>query len=168
MVWEGGREQWLAECVVRVLQRLQQRQRAELVLPLPRLTRDWPANAALNHARLRVTHTTPAFWQRLAGGGDEDAAFDALRRAWRDGMQVWLEIDNACFGLLPVAGLLRLPLRFCAPDGRPVHLLARRVAGYADVRPLPPGYLVVARHVLLTALARDEIVKRRLQLYRQD
>lgn len=161
-------EQWLAQCLAQVLLRLQQRQRAELVLSLAQLLRGWPADAALRHARLRITHTTPAFLSRLADGRREDAAQDALRQAWRDGMRVRLEIDCAGFGLLPLAGLLRLPLRFCTPDGRPVHLLAGPVAGYADIRPLQPGYLVVARQVLLTALARDEIVKRRLQLYRQD
>ncbi|NDL63201.1 PduM family microcompartment protein [Acerihabitans arboris] len=162
------REQWITQCVEQVLLRLQQRQQAELVLSLPQLTSGWPADAALRHARLRVTDTTSAFLRRLADGRQEDAALNAIRQAWRDGMRVRLEIDRGCFGLLPVAGLLRLPLRLCTPDNSPVHLLARAVAGYADIRPLPAGYLVVARHVLLTALARDEIAKRRLQLYRQD
>jgi hypothetical protein len=46
--------------------------------------------------------------------------------------------------------------------------MARRVAGYGDIVSLPPGYLVLARTVLLTALAKDEIAKRRLLLYRQE
>ncbi|WP_413738856.1 PduM family microcompartment protein [Sodalis sp. RH21] len=161
-------ERWIAECVAQVILRLQQRQLAELVLSQRSLDTDWPADAALRHATLRVTQTTPAFLRQLAAAGDGDAAFDRLRQAWRDGMRVVLEIERSCFGLLPVAELLRLPLKFSTHDRQPVHLLARPVAGYADIKPLPAGYLVLARRVLLTALARDEIVKRGLQLYRQD
>ncbi|WP_213989542.1 PduM family microcompartment protein [Sodalis sp. dw_96] len=161
-------EQWIAECVARVITRLQQRRHAELVLSLSSLAREWSHGVPLRHARLRVTHTTPFFLHRLTAGVEEDAAMDALRQAWRYGMTVTLELDPADFGRLPVSGLARLPLRFCTGNGLAVHLLARRVAGYGDIVTLSPGYLVLARTVLLTALARDEVAKRGLQLYRQD
>ncbi|QWA13736.1 PduM family microcompartment protein [Sodalis ligni] len=163
-----AREQWIAECVARVIARLQLRRHAELVLTLASLAREWSDDAPLGHARLRVTHTTAAFLRRLAAGTEEDAAMDVLRQAWRCGLIVTLELDPAEFGRLPVSGLARLPLRYCTADGMAVHLLARRVAGYADIAALSPGYLVLARAVLLTALARDEAAKRGLQLYRQE
>ena len=161
-------ERWIAECVALVIMRLQQRQQAELVLSQEALASAWPQDAALRYATLRVTQTTPAFLGRLGEASEDSPAFDRLRQAWRDGMRVLLEIECSCFGLLPIAGLLRLPLEFCTTDRRPVHLLARAVAGYADIRPLSGGYLVLARRVRLTALAQDEIIKRRLQLYRQE
>jgi len=168
MSTELTQEQWIAECVTQVIVRLQQRRHAERVLSLTALATEWSIDAALRHARLRVTHITPVFLHRLAAGEEEDAAIVALRQAWRYGMDVTLEIDRADFGRLPVSGLLGLPLHFRTGDGLPVHLLARRVAGFADIVPLSPGYLVLARAVLLTALARDELAKRRIQLYRQD
>ncbi len=105
--------------------------------------------------------------RRLAAGTEEDAAIDVLRQARRCGMTVTLELDPAEFGRLPVGGLAHLPLRFCTAAGIAVHLLARRVAGFADIVALSPGYLVLARTVLLTALASDEVAKRGFQLYRQ-
>ncbi len=161
-------ERWIAECVAMVIMRLQQRQQAELVLSQGALASAWPQDAALHHATLRVTQTTPAFLRRLGDASEDSPTFDLLRQAWRDGMRVLLEIEYSCFGLLPIAGLLRLPVEFCTRDRRPVHLLARAVVGYADIRPLSAGYLVLAHRVCLTALARDEIIQRRLQLYRQE
>ncbi|XBS71913.1 PduM family microcompartment protein [Acerihabitans sp. KWT182] len=122
----------------------------------------------MRYARLRLTQTTPAFLRRLAEGADEDPAVAALRQAWRYGMEVTIDIERVDFPRLPLRELAGLPLLFRAGDGLPVYVLARRVAGYADIVPLSPGHLLLARTVLLTALARDEAAKRGLQLYRQD
>lgn len=165
---ERVQEQWIAECVALVIMRLQQRQQAELVLSQRALEAAWPQDAALRHATLRVTHITPAFLRQLGDAGASTPTLDRLWQAWCEGMRVILEIECSCFGLLPIAELRRLPLEFCSVDRQPVHLLARAVAGYADIRPLVGGYLVLARRVCLTALARDEIIQRRLQLYRQE
>lgn len=168
MMPELTQEQWIAQCVARVIDRLQQRQHAELTLGLHALAAQWSIDAALRHASLCIAQTTLVFLHRLAAGLEEDPAAEVVRQAWRFGMKVTLEIDRACFGQLPVRGLTRLPLYFRTRDGLPVHLSARGVVGYADIAPLSPGYLVLAPSVLLTALARDEIAKRRLQLYRQE
>lgn len=168
MSLETVREQWIARCVAGVLERLRQREESECVLPLVALPNGWPADTALRHAGLRITQVTPCFLRGIGTALGATAELDAFSRARREGMRVVLEVDWACFGLLPIADLLRLPLKLRATDGRPIHLLARRVAGYADIRPLAPGYLVLTRRVLLTALAREAVAARRLQLYRQD
>jgi|GEM_PF-1874738 microcompartment protein PduM len=168
MMPELTHEQWITECVARVIARLQQRQHAELTLSLSALAAQWSLDAVLRHASLCVTQTTIVFLHRLTDGLSEDPYVEVVRQAWRYGMKVTLEIDRANFGQLPVSGLTRLPLFLRTRDGLPVHLMARRVAGYGDIVSLPPGYLVLARTVLLTALAKDEIAKRRLLLYRQE
>ncbi|WP_170975305.1 PduM family microcompartment protein [Martelella alba] len=167
MIPSPARQSWLSECVARVLARLEQRARAEWVIELRHLADHWSTDIAAHYARLRVTQTTPAFWRRLAAGQDDDPAVAVFRQAWHYGLAITMDIDPACFGLLPVAGLAALPVRLCTGQDIPVYLLARRVAGYRDIALLAPGHLVLARAVLLTALARDEIDKRRIQLFRQ-
>lgn len=162
-----GRQQWIAECVARVLERLEQRRSAELTVDMRQLADRGATAIAIRYARLRITGTGPDFWRRLSAGRKDDAGISALRQAWHYGLVVTLAIDPPCFALLPVGGLSGLPLRFATGKGQPVHLMARRVVGYRHIAALAPGYLVVASGVLLTALARDEISKRRLQLFRQ-
>lgn len=120
------------------------------------------------HASLRIVQVDLPLLEQLAGQRALTAAGCALHEAMAWGVRVQLTLLPALLPALAVKKLARLPLTLSDPLGQPVTLHAASVVTYADVARLHRGYLVLRRHPIITALAREAAVARHVQLIKQE
>lgn len=157
----------LQRIVEEVAARLRHRALSTATLSVAQLGEADIRSLLCQHASLRIVQVDLPLLEQLAGQRALAAAGCALHEAmaWRSGTA------NAASRPAPRAGgkkLARLPLTFSDPLGQPVRLHAASVLTYADVARFSGGYLVLRRRPIITALAREALVARHVQLIKQE
>nr|WP_318381115.1 microcompartment protein PduM [uncultured Enterobacter sp.] len=118
--------------------------------------------------RLQIQQADLCFLQRLAQGESTDPAIEHLTQALALGVAVDVSVRRDLLVCLPVKKLARLPVAFADEHGQPVRFHPAAVLSYRDVAGLPAGWLVTARHTVITALAREAAHTHHIQLVKQE
>lgn len=158
----------LQRIVEEVVSRLQRRAQSTVTLSVAQLRETPPRTLFSQYASVHILQVDLPLLEQIADNDSSHVAAVMIHEALALGLQVQLSLQRRLLPAVPVKKLARLPLILCDEQGQRVMLHPTRLLSYADVAPLPAGWLVLHRKCVVTALARETASSRHIQLMKQE
>ncbi|QLN19617.1 microcompartment protein PduM [Escherichia coli] len=154
--------------VEEVIFRLKQRAGKTLALTVSQLREASVNEIVHQYASLQIRFVDLPLLRQLAENETSDRAVIHIHEALAWGIHIQLSLQSHLLNTIRLKTLARLPLSWCDEQGKPIYLHRGRLLSYADIAPLCAGILVLQRKCCVTALARDAVITRNIQLIRQE
>ncbi|HHW4415554.1 MULTISPECIES: microcompartment protein PduM [Citrobacter freundii complex] len=158
----------LQRIIGEVVSRLQKRADSSLSLSVAQLREADPRALVCQYSALIIEHADLPLLAHIAQHDSSDVSAITLHEALACGVRVKISLQHQLLPALPVRKLARLPLEFSDERGQTIILHPETLLSYADVARLQGGFLVLRRRCVVTALAKETVSMRNIQLIKQE
>lgn len=158
----------LQRIIEEVVSRLKKRAESTITLSVAQLREIDSRTLCCQYSSLHLLQADLPLLEKIADCSPSSVAVVTIHEALACGLRVKITLQHRLLPALPVKKLTRLPLEFSNELGHIVMLHPETLLSYADVAQLNGGILVLRRRCVVTALAREAISTRNVQLIKQE
>ncbi|WP_413594641.1 microcompartment protein PduM [Citrobacter youngae] len=158
----------LQRIIEEVVSRLKKRAESTITLSVAQLREIDSRTLCCQYSSLHLLQADLPLLEKIADCSPSSVAVVTIHEALACGLHVKISLQHRLLPALPVKKLARLPLEFSNELGHIVMLHPETLLSYADVAQLNGGILVLRRRCVVTALAREAISARNVQLIKQE
>ncbi|HGY3715074.1 TPA: microcompartment protein PduM [Citrobacter gillenii] len=158
----------LQRIIEEVVSRLKKRAESSLSLSVAQLREADPRVLVCQYSSLCILQADLQLLEQIAHHDSSDVSANTLHEALACGVRVKISLQHQLLPAIPLRKLARLPLEFSDERGQIVILHPETLLSYADVARLQGGFLVLRRRCVVTALAKEAVSMRNVQLIKQE
>ncbi|WP_213134007.1 microcompartment protein PduM [Citrobacter sp. FP75] len=158
----------LQRIIGEVVSRLRKRAESMLSLSVAQLRESDPRTLICQYSALCIEHVDLPLLEHIAQHEPSDVSAARIHEALACGVRVKISLQHRLLPAIPVRKLARLPLEFSDEQGQIIVLHPATLLSYADVAQLQGGFLVLRRRCVVTALAKEAVSMRNVQLIKQE
>ncbi|QBX79352.1 microcompartment protein PduM [Citrobacter tructae] len=158
----------LQRIIGEVVSRLKKRAESTLSLSVAQLREADPQALVCQYSSLCILQANLPLLEHIAQYDTSDVSVVTIHEALACGVHVRISLQHQLLPSIPVRKLARLPLEFSDERGQIIVLHPETLLSYADVARLQGGFLVLRRRCVVTALAKEAVSMRNIQLIKQE